>query len=430
MPPRRPLPDLCLIAVFQMQTANDQLMASKMSPRGAMLVRAANRHVKSLVITSADMKQTHDRIKPFLLASVPSMKLLKDAGETFLDYPVTTSHLSKWNCMQLDNFETLDQSTIEQIVNNFSAVSELKCIFNESTKKLVVLLKHPQWANQLTNLMVVGLDYMFELNQNVYTAINELSALQCLALKSHNDEAMPDMPIFKQLKVIAVDLEFSYGSSNFLAVLGRCASGNVDLQVNLLSIDKEASLSISESTGRQIVRCRGVYDYPSDQVFRLCQVFPALTSLSVEIFLPYIVPLFTALSQLSQLVHLGIDYVARSFEEQQMPLLVQLPSVRALDLSRLHITSHSQLKVLNLQWTLPNLQVISLSHFRCRSCDVHLRAYLLGHYKEDSKQTSAALKCFRETLAKLHSGVPPERIIVNSNEPYTFLDQLLQSAGN
>ncbi len=238
------------------------------------------------------------------------------------------------------------------------------------------------------------------------------------------------MPIFKQLKVIAVDFEFSFEKTNFLSVLGRCASGNVDIQVHLLSIDCETALGISESTGRQIFRCRGVYDYPGDEVPRLCQLFPALTSLSVKIFSPDIVPLFTALSQLSQLVHLGIDFVASSFVEQTIPpLLVQLPSVRALDLLRLHITSHSQLKLLNLQWTLPNLQVINLSHFCCRSCDVHLRAYLLGHYNEDSKQTSAALKCFRETLAKLHSGVPHGRIIVNSNEPYTFLDQLLPSAG-
>ncbi len=43
MPPRRPLPDLDLISVFKMLTPNEQLVANKMSPRCAILVRAANR---------------------------------------------------------------------------------------------------------------------------------------------------------------------------------------------------------------------------------------------------------------------------------------------------------------------------------------------------------------------------------------------------
>ncbi|KAH9394772.1 hypothetical protein TYRP_004829 [Tyrophagus putrescentiae] len=55
MPPLRPLPDLCLITLFKMMPPNEQMVGSKISPR-AVLVRAANRRVKSLVITGRNVE--------------------------------------------------------------------------------------------------------------------------------------------------------------------------------------------------------------------------------------------------------------------------------------------------------------------------------------------------------------------------------------
>ncbi|KAH9397843.1 hypothetical protein TYRP_004170 [Tyrophagus putrescentiae] len=138
MPPRRPLPELCLIAVMKMLTPNDQLKASQMSPRCSVLVRAANRRVKSLVISSLDMETTEEKIDSFFLASKPSMKQLKDDGVPFPDFPMSNAHLSKWNCLQLNSCEKLDSSTIEQIVSVFSAVTDLKFISDGTDENIVL----------------------------------------------------------------------------------------------------------------------------------------------------------------------------------------------------------------------------------------------------------------------------------------------------
>src|SRR5699024_5941868 len=105
-PRRRPrlsrhLPDLCLVALFKQISPNDQLTASGMSTRAAILVRAANRRVKMLVITSSDdFEITRAEISRFTIASNPSVQLLPavGGGEPFSDYPVAVaSRFSKWN---------------------------------------------------------------------------------------------------------------------------------------------------------------------------------------------------------------------------------------------------------------------------------------------------------------------------------------------
>ena len=140
MPPRRPLPDLCLIAVMKMLTPNDQLKTAQMSPRCAVLVRAANRRVKMLVITrSKDFGWIENRINRHSLASIPSMQLLPAGGEPFPDYPMTTSRISKWNCLLVDKDQHLDQPTVEQIVNAFSAVTDLKLnMFHKFNRKNLI----------------------------------------------------------------------------------------------------------------------------------------------------------------------------------------------------------------------------------------------------------------------------------------------------
>lgn len=422
MPPRRPLPELCLIAVMKMLTPNDQLKASQMSPRCSVLVRAANRRVKSLVISSLDIETTEKKIDSFFLASKPSMKQLKDDGVPFCDYPMTNANdLSKWNCLQLDSCEKLDSSTIEQIVSVFSAVTDLKFISDGTDKNIVVLLQHPQWTNQLINLMVVKrkvLNRITGLSSLLYTAINGLSALQCLALRSNGSSKMPEMPIFNQLKVLEVD--FPKETEDFVRSLERHATENVDLQVHLFTDDFEAAFLFSEPLRRRIVRCgRRKKACIYDVALRLCNQFSALTSLSVFLYSNSIEPLFTALSQHSQLVHLHLKMGLGKNTHKGQPLpLVQLNSVRALDLHLL-ITSHSQVKWLNLSWILPNLQAIHLIDIHCARCKVYLSSFYNVFDTEDV--------CSRSTLPKLHSGVPHERIILGEEKPYFSLEQLLSS---
>ncbi len=435
MVPRRPLPDLCLIAIFQLQTPNDQLKASKMSPRCAVLMRAANRQVKALVISGEFYIALNNRlINSLLFASQPSMKQLKNAGESFPDYPMAITHLSKWNCLHLSYYETLEQSDIDHIADIFSAVTDLKFIYESNNKNLVALLQHPQWANQLINLMVVDSGEYSRFNStqstNFYIAVNKLSALKCLAIKMR-DGTMPNMPVFNKLKVILV--EFHLNIEHFLYSLERNAFNNVDLQVHLLTNDIGKVLHLSEPVRRLIVRLgKRQFSYSSAIVLPLCDQLSALTSLDVIIHSTEVVALFTSLTQLSQLVHLflNVDFDVIFPNEQPLPpLTVQLTSVRAVDL-HLRITAHSEVKWLNLQWTMPNLQVINLQNIHCTSCDIRLINYLRDEYNEYSTPSSyAAVKCLRATFTRLHSTLPHGQIILGQNEPCPSLEQLALLAG-
>ncbi|KAH9407317.1 hypothetical protein TYRP_012867 [Tyrophagus putrescentiae] len=169
-----------------------------MSLRCAGLVRAANRKVKSLVITDKDFKdpsnldKVKDQINYYSLASKPAMQPLMDIpGEpSFPDYPMTT-RLSKWHCLKIDSTRQIDTATIEQIVNIFSAVTDLKFIFRYSVP-VVALLHHPNWRCQLTNLMVDRTRLMRnQLARELISAINGLTALQYLALRWESTSTFP-----------------------------------------------------------------------------------------------------------------------------------------------------------------------------------------------------------------------------------------------
>ena len=144
-----------------MLTPNDQLRASKMSPRCVVLMRAANRKVKTLFITPrdyGDFRWLKSTVNTFSHASAPIMQqLMSIPGETFPDYPMTT-RISEWNCLMinLSRINLLNTATINQIATIFSAVTDLKFITIDSKHivTLVSLLQHPNWQRQLTNLMV------------------------------------------------------------------------------------------------------------------------------------------------------------------------------------------------------------------------------------------------------------------------------------
>ncbi len=425
MPPRRPLPDLVLITTFKMLTANDQLAASLTSPRCAVLVRAANRTVKTLTITDQNLEdpgvldEIKDYINAFSLASYPAMQPLMDisAGEpSYPLYPLTTTPFNHWNVLQLDplGLQLNTPMVIRQITTIFSAVTDLK--FNtysyNGCKLLIALLQLPNWQCRLTSLTVNG-DYekSSQLGPELITAINGLPALQQLALDWYTYQNLPDLTILAQLKVVALG---SFRLQTLVRSLKQYATDNAHLQVYLLCANTIGLLSLGQPLSSRIVYLGHENNYfglPSTR--RLCGQFRFLTSLFItKIPFTQVGQLFTALSQLHQLVHLGL-WVDCHRNEEELPAaprpLAQMNSLRALEL-RLTISSHSDIKWLNLPWTMPNLQTIYIDEFSCDSCDF----YFLSGCSENWSliDSSEALPCFQSSLFTLHSGVPLNRFIL------------------
>ncbi|KAH9392992.1 hypothetical protein TYRP_006091, partial [Tyrophagus putrescentiae] len=440
-PPQLQISDLSWIAIFQEFTPNEQMVASKMSLRCAGLVRAANLKVKSLVITDRNVEDPSklalikDQINCFSLASKPAMQPLMDIpGEpSFPDYPMIT-RLSKWHCLMIDLREQIDTATTEQIVYIFSAVTDLKYI-TLNNGPLVPLLQHPKWQRQLTDLMAESTMWLdCQQGRELVTAINSLTALQHLALDWYSDTDLPDLPILAQLKVVAFR---SFELHAFMRSLERYATDKSDLQVHLLkfSDDTDDLLSLSQPLHSRIVRYGiGYLDYPSDPVPLFCSQFRSLTSISISsITVTDVVPLFTALSQLHQLVHLRLSVDLWSREELPPPArsLAQLNTVRALELC-LSIDSHSQVQWLNLPKTMPNLQAIYIEWFSCHSCGVR---FSCGEEEDEllplsPLNSSSALNCLKSSLFTLHCGVPMNRLILPSDVEFVSAEKLLLQSAN
>ena len=437
MPPRRPLPDLCLITAMKFLTPNEQLKASKMSPRCFVSVRAANRTVKTLVITNEDYgygldTDIENKVNSFSLASEPSMQQLMDApGETFPDYSMTTP-LNEWNCLVINRrqIRLLDTAAIDQIVTIFSAVTDLKfmTIRSKHIDTLVSLLQHPNWKDQLTNLMVDGTRGLnTQLTRQLISAINGLTGLQLLALGWKNKSDILDLSILAQLKVFVVK---SNHLRVFLPSLERNAAINADLQVHLLSSDTEALLTLSQPLRSSIVRYEAnSFNAYQDQVPLLCSQFHSLTSLSIfqlsGIALTKVEQLFSALAPLQQLVHLKVRVVMWRDNELPPRPLTHLNSLRALELNLL-ITSHSQIEWLNLPWTMPNLKIIHIKEFNCGSCKVEFdNCYVKSDYGSWTIDQPEFLDCFRASLFDLHPSVPLNRLIFHSPDGRTSAEELL-----
>ncbi len=407
-----------------------------MSPRCAVLVRAANLKVKTLVITDrnveypCNLKILKDRINTFFLSFSTDMHPLMDIpGEpSFPDYPMTTSaRFSKWHCLVIDLKKPIDTATAEQVVNVFSAVTDLKYITRDR-HYLASLLQHPKWQCQLTDLMVDTAMWLDgQQSPELIAAINGLTALQCLALERYTYTGLPDLPILAQLKVVALQ---SDNLHSLVRSLEQYATDNASLQVHLISGDTEALLSLSQPLHSRIVRFGGGFlDYTHHPVPLLCSQFRSLTSLSiVGIAVTDVVPLLTALSQLHQLVHLGLEVDLKSGEELPPPLRLpgQLNSLRALEL-RLTISSHSVLQWLNLPVTMPNLQTIYIKVFYCWSCNVEVSRYV--NQESPRLNISKALNCLPSSLFTLHPGVPLNRLILDLKGGCISAEKLLfQSA--
>ena len=437
MPPLLPISDLSWIAIFQEFTPNEQMVASKMSPRCAGLVRTANLKVKSLVITDRNVEDPYElkylkyRINSFSLASKPAMQQLMDIpGEpSFPDYPMTVSaRFSKWHCLVIDSNVQIDNETTEQIVNVFSAVTDLKCITNYiplNSHYLVPLLQHPNWQCQLTHFMKHTTRWLDgQQSRELITAINDLTALQYLVLEWYNHTDLPDLPILAQLKAVALQ---SSNLQAFVRSLERYAPDNADLQVHLISGNTEALLTLSQPLRSRIIRYElRDFHYTRYPVPLFCSQFCSLTSIIFinRYDMTDVVPLFTSLSQLHQLVHLALGVNLRSGVE--LPLqahpLAQLNTVRALELS-LSIDSHSEVQWLNLPVTMPNLQSIFIEWFSCGYCRVRIDHDI--NRNSSLLNSSSAFNCLQSSLFKLHCGVPLNRLILRLDKEFVSAEKLL-----
>lgn len=463
MPPQH-VTDLSLIAVFNEFTLNDQLSASKVCPRWTNLMRVANLRVRSLIISGRSPEGIesikHDINSFSLTAHAPSMQMLPDCEPQ--DCPMIT-HLSKWNCLLLNYKEKLTSLDVEQIVTIFPAITDLKldaldyeyeyiqhfgfnCIPVVSpSENMMNLLKHPNWASQLIKLMVIPYSmysgFKIETNSRLITTINSLPALQNLSIQNFNIGESPDFSILAQLKEFSFQSKQHYTEEVLLRSFERYAKENTSLRVHLLplaAITDTKMIYLSLPLRSRIVRyCKSFGDkqITYKEAIPLCNSFPSLISQAIYIREPSkIEELFSAYAQLKQLVHLNLTVNSEGFNEnspENLPHrpMTPLPSVRALDL-RLTFTSHSHVKWLNLQKTLPNLQVIFLKSYWCENCKVHSQNYLHGNYNESSTTSfSKAYGCFSEILFNLHPGVPLKQIFSEfpfSGE-YISLEQFLLS---
>ncbi len=449
MPPRRPLPDVSLITVLKFLKPMDQLKASKMSPRLRLLVRAANRRVKTLIITNGDLTYTQKIINSFFISSRPNLQKLKDDCGGAIDFQPKAVRASKWNSLVFNESCQEDLPTVEEVATVlFSAVTSLVFIasdfdwirFEEDCEYLVALLHyppfHPHETTQLESL-VLRLGEQFSstmasasVTYEVVDALNALTALQQLAVDFDFGYGYPDMfalTLLDQLKVLVVKLACENDKLFFLGSIGEQAADNVNLKIHLQG-------------GSDLYVSKYIDDWPEPLLSRVVTLeidgnlfhrFPLLTSLRLTFDVPFSTnyrPLLALLSQHNrQLLHLywKLDLILDRSSTLPFRSLPQLTSVRALTLD-LDIRDHSQAEWLHLPWTLPNCQAIYLRHFYCWGCRVNLVWYLRGYYTEHSKPTNSAtaLKCLRDVLSKLYPYFQRQQITLGEVEPYRTAAEL------
>ncbi|KAH9394882.1 hypothetical protein TYRP_004944 [Tyrophagus putrescentiae] len=354
MPPRRPIPDLCIIAVLKQLTPIDQMKASRMSPRCSRLVRAANRLIRSLVLTDYDYGldcTQHNLNRNFFPSSLSMQLWAEDAernGGNKVDYQPRAAPVSKWNSLQFSNIHQDALPTVEEVVTVlFSAVTNLSfvgCYMNYpcSIEYLTALLQHPHWASQLTSLTLNDSRKLSdELVHPLFSAINSLTALKHLVLNMEIYEEIPDLPILAQLKSSICRPCWPHFESH--------AVGNDNLQVHLNVFaydDENALIALKNHPLRSRIVCLKGLSFKNFVPFQHGQQFPSLTSLQLGGYPgwspPEVKTLFTALSQLPQLVHFLLSVDLSDLDDSSPRLLTQLSSVRALDLN-LYIKSHSQI---------------------------------------------------------------------------------------
>ena len=357
-------------------------------------------------------------------------------GGNKVDYQPRAAPVSKWNSLQFSNIHQDALPTVEEVVTVlFSAVTNLSfvgCLMSYpcSIEYLTALLQHPHWASQLTSLTLNDSRKLSdELVHPLFSAINSLTALKHLVLNMEIYEEIPDLPILAQLKVVILMPEFHLPS--LLASFESHAVGNDNLQVhlNVFAYDNEnALIALKNHPLRSRIVCLKGLSFKNFMPFQHGQQFPSLTSLQLGGYPgwspPEVKTLFTALSQLPQLVHFLLSVDLSDLNDSSPCLLTQLSSVRALDLN-LYIESHSQVQWLNLQWTLPNCQAINFVGYDCNGCGIDISDYLNGSF---SKKHRVSLECLRANLSKIHAGIPANRIVLNNRKPYPTAEDVFANS--
>lgn len=424
---RRRLPDLCVIALLQQMPLNDQLLAGNMNSRWTVLLRAANRRVRSLTIICEkfvqNLKYCQYQLNSLVLGgSSRSMQMLTSNDEK-PQHP--TVRLTKWNCLRLLYDDAFN---VNQFVDAFSAITELKFFTSwpASFKYLVEMLeKHPHWSRQLTSFTLM--DYYFgvksgalsaKLNNRLFAVINTgMPALQRFAISWRMGLKMvDDLPVIAQLKVLSAECFLNAFFNVFLRSLDRYSEDAVELQV-ILNCDIDFTFlsemeHFSEETRNRVVGLGNRYrNWTADysDLHRIFNAFRSLVSFSLDSHMQFFARHFATFSQSTQLVHLNL-YVSLHSNESISPTAV-INSVRALDLN-LNISDHknsSLVNWLNLGHTLPNLEVIYLRRLQCYRCFVILSEFT---YNED---IATGLPCLRAILQQLHSttGLPLSRILLD-----------------
>ncbi len=166
---------------------------------------------------------------------------------------------------------------------------------------------------------------------------------------------LPELTALSRLKVVA--FESNTMSPCFERSFERHAMADYsDLQVHLFSVHRALLTLSSQPLLSRVVRFETEFDFIGHQVPLLCteQKLRSLISLSVvSIGVAEVVPLFTALAHLHQLIHLQLRIslkMVRVLAALPLPL-TPVNSVRALELS-LSIPVHCAAEKLNRLVTL------------------------------------------------------------------------------
>lgn len=418
MSSRKRLPDLCIIALFQQMTLNDQMNACEVNSRWYNLVRVSNLRRRFLFINclgSTFNEYLEGYTEHLSIECKPSMQILtSEDGESSL-YPKNI-HLNKWNCLEMISPSLLNNA--ERIAFFFPSITDLRFVNKHHLeyKQLLQLLQHSNWKHKLTSFMLIELDWHLypniseELNNRLACAVNGLSSLKRLIGTFPPLFPVDELSIVSQLDVLSVII---VKTNIILRALERYAHTNTGLKVFIKTEPMKVVSRLNPSLYDRIVRLRDeqISAYTPHVVSSLCTNLTSLSTFNV-----YIAPIrarqtFDQLSNLSRLVHLQFEtHFTRNkpkVSDRDRPATA-LPSVKALDLE-LTITSHSQVAWWSLPYVLPNLQSIHIFYFRCKACNIN--SYEAIYLAKDSKK-KRALRCLRALLSNLHSGVPLNRIIL------------------
>lgn len=418
MPPPRDLPDLCLLEVFKQLPLHDRMKANNVCWRWRNILRETNRQVRTLTIF-IDNEPSDENY-----SGVRQMKISTDGDDepVYPKYPIT-----KMNILPIAS-NSLNTASVHQIVTTFYAVTELT--FENKADlgvyKYAVKLLQSQWSFQLVTFKLKehwrwsnGSYQSSNLNEQLFNAINALSALKHLTIELYNAQLqMYELDILAQLKkVVVVWMHNSSGNlKTFLSSLKSHATRNKDLQISMMadvSPLSKRTLNISKTLCSRIVQFITFYEYNLTHLSSTCNDFPSLITLPRICVKPSkLCQSFTHLLKLQQLVHLNlkIDFSQSKPQEYSQafirPLAV-LNSVKSLDLN-LTITLHSQLQWLNLKVVLPNLSTIHFYYFECKSCQINMLH--CDTLDSNSPTKLQHLDCIQSSLPLLHSGVSHRRI--------------------